>query len=272
MGTENHKDKSTFVVALLAALLAFTAFKEELSDITILLGTYQINFLNLLIVFFILLASAAYVYALDYSRQGTRHQNFLLFRWILPFANFLYNAALIYPIIITLILIVNYLISLIKITYLPTEIISIFTSIISVIIGAIGAIVSSKSMTKRNRLQLSEKLEERAQKQLRKAKRLYENEFYSECILELFKVLSLNISGQLEVKGISTKNFSPLLIISLAKKEKIISEESLDNLELAREMRNKVAHADTSFSKSAADFIFKAVKNTLYELEKNNLK
>jgi hypothetical protein len=269
MDVEN-KDKSAFVVALLAAVLAFSSFKDELSNITISLGFYQTSFLLIIIIFFVILTLSTYLYALDYIRYGTKIQNSIIFKWILPFANFLYLLALLFPLVIFLIWVANVVIQSINLSTMSTDIILTLSSTISVLIGSIVSLVSSKTLTKNIRYQLAEKLEEEGESRFQKAHQLYKNRFYAETILELFKVVESNIRKKLEEIGIVTKNFSPTVLKIFAKKEKILSSQNLAHLDDLRVMRNNAAHHKRiSFTRENADSAFKIVEDILKEIDKN---
>ncbi len=265
------KDKSAFVVALLAAALAFITFKSELTNINISLGFYQINFLQILIIFFVILTLSAYFYALDYTRYGfgVKIQNNIIFKWILPLANLLYVAALLFPLIIFVIWLISLIIASINISAMSTSVITFITSFISVIIGAISALLTSKVLTKNIRHRLAEKLEIEGENQFHKAHQLYKNQFYAETILELFKVVELNIRKKFEEKGFITKHLSPIELKWLSAKEKILTDKNLANFDDLRNMRNNAAHQRISFTKENADSAFNIVKNILEEIDKN---
>ncbi len=269
MNTDYVKNKSTFAVALLAAFLAFSPFKDELDEIFILLGLWETSLLKITIIFFILLTLATYMYALNHIRYGygVKIQSYL--KWILSIANFLYIVALLFPIAIFLIWIISLIINTIEIPKVLVENISIFIAyLIALALGIISGIVSKK-MTKNVRHQFAKLLKEQGEEQLQKASQLYKNGFYSESILEIFKVLELNLRGKLEGIGIYTKNINIYDLIALSLKKAIIMKSDVENIDKLRKWRNRAAHFDVSFTKKDANLALEITKIILDKINKN---
>jgi len=263
MNADYTKDKPIFVATLLASFLAFIALKDNLSLISISLGFCQTTFLQLFVVFIVLLAVSAYLYALDYIRYGygPRMQDSIIFKWIIPVANFLYILAMVFPFIVFLAWIINILIKLIKIPSL--EILLIITNSLLTVLTLILAFTQSKIFTKNLRKEYAEKFKKEGEQQLQRTGRLYRNKSYSESVFEAFKVFESFLREKLEKKGIYTKNFKVSDLINSALKENILSPKDISKIDELRNTRNKVSHFKTSFTKQDADFALKAVEEII---------
>lgn len=264
------KDKPTFVVGLLAAVLAFTSFKNELSNIKIDLGFCYLNLLQVAIIFFIILSLSAYFYALDYMRYGygEKIKNISIFKWILPLANFLYVVALLFPLIILYVWMVSFIITTLHIPIIHIIKITYAINLIGGVAFGIISYLTSQILTKNIRLTLAKKLEEKGSHRFNKARQLYKKGFYAETILELFKVIEINISKKLEEKGYLTQNLGPSSLKLLSQKEKIITDKNISGYDNLKIMRNNCVHKNISFDKKQADLAFDIVESILDEIDK----
>jgi len=271
MKLDQSKDKSNFVVAFLAAVLALVVFEKNLKLMKVHLGFYEPTLFQIISLFSIFLGLSAYFYALDYIRYGTKFQNNFLFRLIIPIADFLYVLSMIIPIGILIIWIGNIFLN--KMSGLIKEVknnIYVINSLFSVLIGILGSFFSLVYTKKRIidlEKELSESFKIARESRLEKANKFYAEKFYSVSILEAFKVLELTLRSRLEEKGFRTKNLKIIDLSNLALKMGLITKNDLSYIKELRAMRNKVAHLDISFSKENADFVFKSVKNILDKLE-----
>lgn len=77
------KDKISFVIAFLAAIIALAPFKDVLQATVITFGTHDVSVLTLCYISLGMLFVSAYLYAIDYVRYGFKFLDGLkLFRYV----------------------------------------------------------------------------------------------------------------------------------------------------------------------------------------------
>lgn len=264
MDNDFTREKYTFIVAFVAALLAFTSFKTELSLITIDLGIFAPSLLQLVVMFLVLLSLSIYFFAFDSIRYRTRIQNFLIFRFFIILADILYVMGIVFPLFIFLLWTTNAILNFLLRSQFPflNTIINIAVSLITVFI----TLFISKLKISGLRNKYSREIEIQEESQLERAKELFDKKFYSESILEAYKVIELVIRKQLEKKGFRTIGLPTFSIIELAVKNETIDKELLKEIEKLRLMRNKAAHFYTSFNSRDAKSALNLVEKILNKI------
>ncbi|MBI3109800.1 HEPN domain-containing protein [Candidatus Daviesbacteria bacterium] len=259
MDNDFTREKYAFIVAFVAALFAFTSFKTELSLIIIDLGIFSPNLLQLMIVFLVLLSLSIYFFAFDSIRYRTRIQNSPIFRIFIILADVFYVMGIVFPLFILLLWITN-----VGLNYLLKSQFPLLNTLINIVVSLITAFITlfiSKLKISGLRDKYSREIEIQEESQLERAKELFDKKFYSESILEAYKVIELVIRKELEKKGYRTIGLPTFTIIESAVKSEIIDKELLSEIEKLRLMRNKASHFYTSFNskdaKSALDLVEK---------------
>ena len=270
MNDQQIKDKAIFVVGLLAAFLAFSTFKEDLIKINFYISGKPFNLLGGILIFILLLTFSVYLYALDYVRYSFgKYQNFMLFRLIIPLANFFYSAAVLFPVLIFFM----WLISILPIKNFAQkhEVGILVFDIVGVLIVIVISIFNSISTTRRQKQKDAEEIEALRSNYLQRAFDLFKNSFFGESIMEAFKALDLYLREKLlEKDTLSTKFTNIKDLTNLAIKYKIIDPKSLPALEDLRGMRNQAAHSLKPFTKEQAEFAINTVRSIL-EHQKNKV-
>ncbi|MFA6096854.1 MAG: HEPN domain-containing protein [Candidatus Paceibacterota bacterium] len=267
MSENQIKDKSIFVVGILATFLAFSTLKEELQRIIVLsTPTRNVSFFDILVIFVSLLTISVYMYALDFVKYnyGPRIQNHLFFKAIIWLANFFYSFAIFFPIFIVIIIIFQIPI-IDNLTKRYNGLIWLF----DVIMGLIWLITSvwNTFFINRKRKEDSMKiLEKNAENTLENATKMLRDKYYSSSIIESYKVLVLNLRKILLQKDILTENTSDPDIKALALKFKIIPEELVANFNDITAMRNRAVHLDVTFTKEQVELVINTVNQILTKI------
>ncbi len=263
MTEDQIKEKALFAVTLVAAFLAFSAFKEEMSKIMLPVGAYSYSLLGIAVAFTILLSLSVYLYALGYIRYSFgKYQNFFLLRWIIPTANFFYFIAIVYPLIIF----VGLFLTITPIYQLAQHYNAaiVWFDVITGLVTIIGGVVNVFYSTKKMRREQTQLIEDAKNLYLRKSEKLYKQEFYGESILEAFKTLESYLREQLlERNGLTSEMLSFSDLLNLAQANNVVPETLIPAIKELQVMRNSAAHYSLTFTKDQADFAMGLVKEIL---------
>ncbi|HEU0081039.1 MAG TPA: HEPN domain-containing protein [Candidatus Paceibacterota bacterium] len=263
MNDKDIKEKAIFVVGLLAAFLAFSAFKEELSKISLIIFGSNFSLLGIMIFFAILLSISVYLYALDYLRYSLgKYQNFFILRWIIPLGNFFFSLAILSPILV-----------LVAWIFGSKEVIDFaeshaqFAKNLDVILGlvlVVFSIFNAYKLTKETKRTIVKSFETVRSLYLQRALKLFENKFYTETVIEVYKTLEQFLKERIfEDKGLTTKNSGMRELMDLVIKNKVIDKKYIPLIEDLRGLRNKAAHSLNPASKEDAQFALNLVKELL---------
>lgn len=266
------KDKAIFVVALLGAFLAFSPFKDDLSNIYILIGNIKYTLLGIMITFIALLALSVYLYALDYIRYNFgKYQNAFVFRCIIPVANFFYSVAILFPLLILFLWIVSFgsSISFVKKYFF---IIWIFDFIGSVAVGILS-IKNSVFLRKEAKKEELESIEKAKAIALQRAIQLLCGDFYRESMMESFKALELALREiLLQNDSLHEPQFINVIqLANMALENKLINKNTLSEIQKLQSLRDKIIHSWVEVTKDQANFALKVVRDIL-EKDVNNFK
>jgi hypothetical protein len=263
------KDKAIYVVGLLSAFLAFSTFKEELYNIKILLNNHSYSLLYFIVFFVILLSISVYLYALDYVKYSFgKYQNFILFRAIIPLANFFYSIAILFPLLVLL----SVLISLSPfLTSVGNSKILLYFDIVGGIFIGVFSVINALFLTKKERKNEVATIEESKVSYLERALKLFNGHFYTETIVEASKVLELTLRKKLlEEKGLKTENFGMLQILRTAQENNLIEPETIKKIKELQILRNHAVHSAKSFSESEARIALDLTKEVMQNIEKTD--
>ncbi len=269
MNDKDVKDKAVFIVGFLAIFLTVASFKEELSRIYLAIGEHSYSVFHIFIFFISLLIISVYLFALDYLRYSFgRYQNFFIFRWIIPLANFFYSAAILFPILVLIFWIFGSE-PIYGFTKQHENILHTF-DVIGGILISIVAISNSIFITRKAKKEAAENMEKLRAAYLDRAIKLFNNKFYGEAIVEVYKVLEQALKEKLlKEKDFSTKYIPIKRLIELALKENILDEKSVSLIKDLQAIRNKGVHLSDPITKDDAEFFINAIRKIL-ENEKFN--
>lgn len=263
MNNKDIKDKAVFVVGLLAAFLAFSAFKDELSKVYILILGRDYSLLTIMILFIVLLALSVYLYALDYLKYSLgKYQNFIIFKCLIPLANFFYFFALILPILMLLIWILGF----VQITQILNEyrpIIITLDSILAVIAGVLS-VFYAVSVTKKIKEGAILKIENQKNFYLKRAIDLFKNNFYSETLIETQKTLEQYLRQRLLLEKDLTTRYLPMMkLIEYANNQSLLDDSKLNLIRDLQRLRNEVVHGMKSVDREQAQMAINTVRRII---------
>jgi hypothetical protein len=261
---QETKDKGIFIVAFLAAAVAFSAFKEELLKVNITIAGTAFDALHISEVFFGLLAASAYFYACDYLRfTFAKYQNFFLFRITSFLANFFYFGAMLFPPVVFLAWVITLLLS--SIIPVGTNRAETNHLIIEIVFGAIPTLLSAfiSVWTSRIRKKLSvDSLETQRGVFLEKALDLFSKGFYGETVTDIFRTIEVTLKEKLlGDKNLSSKNMSFKELFHLAIENKILSKEQAILLRKVLEIRNLAVHSAEPITQEQAKLAIDLAKS-----------
>ncbi len=263
MNDKQIQDKAFFVVGLLAAFLAFSTFKDDLSKIGLIIGNRIYPLFGIMIFFIILLTISVYLYALDYLRFNFgKYQNFFLFRWIIPLANFFYSFAMLFPILVIFFWIIGSE-PFYGFAKQHEHAVIIFDGIAGSIL-AISSFFNAIRLTRRTVREATETIEKLKDSYLERALKLFDNKFYAETVIEAQKTLEEYLKEKLlEEKDLTTKYMGMRQLLDFADKNNIFSDKKY--ISLIKDLigiRNKAVHSSDPITKEQAEFALEVVKNT----------
>jgi uncharacterized protein (UPF0332 family) len=257
MNENQIKDKAIFVVGLLAAVLALGPFKDDLTKITFTDAQgHTASLLGFIILFTLLLIVAVYLYAFDFIKYsyGPRIQNSVFFKVVRWLANFFYSAAILFPLLVLLVIIIN--IPKVHTFMMAGQTgVLIFDIVVFAILGPIYiavTVLNSNSLGRQDQQRQINVLEKKGENVLENASRLFQDEYYSASIMEAYKVLILNLRKRLLEKNILTENTNDGEIRRLIQQKKLLPDAQAEAFQKITDMRNRAAHLDVSFTKIEA--------------------
>ena len=267
MNNSNIKDKAVFGVGFLAALLAFSSLKEELLKIHITISGHQYSLFNIMIFFIILLSVSIYLYALDYLRYNFgKYQNHIIFRSIVPLANFFYSIAILFPVLVFLAWIIG---SGPVYNFVKQHMggVVIF-DVVGILIATTAAAMNAYLFSKREKRELKETIESLRTKSLHRALELHENKFYGETLIEISKTLERYLQEKLFDENGFTSKYIPLRqLVEIASQKQIISKKNIALIMDLIALRNKAAHSSDPITKEQSEFGLNTVR-VVFENEK----
>jgi len=268
------KERWEFIVGYFALVVSLSAFKEELAKIYLNLGFSSINaadFLFALILGFLL---ALHIYLIPFLLSTTRFASIKILAFLEKLAYFCFVLLSVSPIIVLSAVGLNSIINTIK--SIPVETKDILNSSVTAIIGVIFSVISNIIALRYRKQKYStekQELETQEIKEFENAQKLFNDSYYSQAILEAFKVLELHLKRLIIQKDVPFRSNKLQDIIEMALKLKLISPIEVDKINQIRKMRNSAAHLDVNFTRDQANEAITLIKtlilNTL-DLDNNN--
>jgi len=261
MENDQIKDKAIFVVGLMAAFLAFSSYKEELSQIHLQIGQRTPTLSSLFLFFIGILSLSVYFFAIHYLKFNyPRFQNSFVFKTAGFLANMFYSLGILFPLFILLLWIVP-IIPTPPNKFMPAVLaFDIFGGIFAVSLAIFNAVSQQNERRKKE----IENIDQNKAHALQHALQLFENKFYGEAIVESFKVLEIFLREILLQKlGIYTEGISPSRIIEVTIKHEILDKRAANQVNKLRKIRNLAVHSDKPVRRREAERVLKAVRSIL---------
>ncbi|MBP9711177.1 MAG: HEPN domain-containing protein [Candidatus Pacebacteria bacterium] len=257
------KDKALYAVALMAAFLAFSTFKTEMSAMFVPIGSFSFSLLSIMLFFVFLLTLAVYLYGLEYVRYSfPKYQNFFLFRMIVPAANFVYTVAITFPLLVF----VMWLISITPLYALAKEHtfwVTVFDTL-AILVALIAGVFNSYSLKRQTLRKHTEIIEQLRGNSLRTAFSLFKSKLYSVSIFEAYRALEALLKEiLLEKKGFTTERLDRQAIIDMAIREEVIESKFIPILKEIKIQRNAAVHGSEERTEEEARNVLNAVKSII---------
>jgi hypothetical protein len=266
------KDKYEIILGFVTLVISFSAFKEELTKVTLPLGYANVTVADYFLYIVLGFGFCLYWFIMENVFRETKIGTWRIWNYVLRVSYFLFALLLITPILLALNIIIFKLVNLFGgLDDNTKKTITVILSIISTAISTLAGIMSTRFYILRNKYKKLVQTQTEEIIELENAQRLFDQEFYSQSVLESFKVLESHLYNELTRRDIRVQKhkFNDILKISLAKE--IISDNDLPWINDLRGMRNVAAHSDTAYTKVQAQQALDFVRNFLRRSRRENI-
>ncbi len=261
------KNKFEVILGFATLIISLSAFKDELSKVTLELGYTSITLADYFLWVVYGLSICMYFYVTENFARDTKFGKWKLFNYTLNFAYFLFVFILITPLlVVTNILIFKAYVAVAKNhkeIENTLEIVNKVVGAISVILAIISSILTSSRLLRERKKKAQEEIEEQEIKELDNATKLFADGYYSHSVLETFKVLETHLYKKITAKDVRVPRHKINDIIQIALKEKIINQDDLSAINDLKGMRNAAAHSDAQHTRQQAEFSLNFVRQLL---------
>lgn len=262
------KDKISFVMAFLAAIIALAPFKDVLQTTVISFGTHNSSVLTLCYISFGMLFISAYLYAIDYVRYGFKFLDGLkIFRYIQIAGDSFYLLAIISPFIYFIIWCITKIVMSIPAEKVRIEEYSSLLNTLLTVVSLSLSIYASWFQNKEQRKAKEELLDESSVNAENEAKNLVERNQWNLAIVESYRSLELAINKKLIDLGVDPSRIPMYRSIEILIKNGIIDQSEYQKILFLRDLRNKAVHSVLEHTKEDAINAIKTVKQILPRLE-----
>ncbi|MBF4465002.1 MAG: hypothetical protein RLZZ540_649 [Bacteroidota bacterium] len=258
------RGKFEVILGFVTLVVSLSAFKDELALVEIELGYSTITLAKYLLYSVYGFSICLYLYTIELVVRETKIGSWKIFNYFLWIAYVLFAFILITPIlllfnIIAFKLYVNY----INQNNIKAESFSKISSIITLSIQLVIAIATAITYRKERKIKTQQSIENQEIIELDNANKLFSDGYYSNSILESFKVLETHLYKKLTDKDYRIPRHKINDIIKIAIKENIITQEDIPAINDIRGMRNATAHTDIEHTKQQAEFSLEFVKELI---------
>lgn len=251
------KTRYEFIIGYVAIIISLSAFKEELGSFNLDLGYIEFSASNYL--FSLILGSllGLHIYIVPFLFSSTKYANLRIFSLLenISYTFFIFLA--LSPFLVGFSILINN--SLKVFISLPNIVVSIITGIIGVITGVMAQFLSQKYIRQKN-IDRYESLENQEIVEIEKSQKLFNDGYYSQSIVEAFKVLEIHLKRILSKKNVYFKSHRFNDLIAISTKLQIINDSDISRINEIRKMRNSAAHLDIDFTKQQAGDTLEFIK------------
>lgn len=258
------KNKYEIILGFVTLVISLSAFKEELSKVTLELGYTTVSLADYFLWVVYGFSICLYLYVTENIARDTVIGKWKIFDYFLKVAYFLFAFILLTPFLVIINIIAFKIYFSISKNYDEAKnFFPILVNIGSALIGSVVSLLASTRFLKDRKRKAQEEIEEQEIKDLDNATKLLSDGYFSHSVLESFKVLETHLYKKLILKDIRVSKHRLNEIIQIALKEKIITDNDLPSIQDIRGMRNIAAHSDTKYTKEQAEFALNFVKELL---------
>ena len=258
------KERWEFIVGYVALIVSLSAFKDELTRINLNLGfltTTAAKFLFALILGFIF---TLHLYLIPFLLSSTRYANIRLLKLLESLSYFIFVFLTVSPIFMLVSIGINSLVNFIR--SIPIDEKDVVTSSVSLAIGIILAIVSNIVAVRYRRQKYSSEKQELEFQEIREfenAQKLFNDGYYSQSILEAFKVMELHLRRLILQKDVPFRSTKFQDVLELVLRLELLNKSEIAAINRIRQMRNSAAHLDVDFTKAQAGEAISFIKELI---------
>lgn len=262
---DKTKERYEFIVGYVALIIALSSFKEELKKIIIDIGLVKFDLSQYLFIVICGFFICILFYIIPYIFSSTNFSHWRIFRIIEYISYFMFIIIALSPLLIFSIWIIKFAIDELSSAYPDKQdsairVIAIFLSILS---GMLSVFIVTKYRIEKL-LKIKNQIEEKEIRELEIAEKLYKDNYFSQAILEAFKVLESHIYKLLISKDIKINRGRFTEMFNLAYRYKLISKDDLLKMLEIRSVRNNVAHlSNTEYKEEEAKQIISYIKDLI---------
>lgn len=285
---DDKNNRYELIIGFVTLIISFSAFKEELKNVNLDLGFYKFSLADYLLKVVYGFGFCVYLYIIErIARQSKRIKTWRIINIIekLAFLSF------IFIVLSPIILVIAYLsyLAFDRLTHIQKEQKALLSFIIAFVVGIATGMLSGYIMYRyfksRNNL-LIEKIERNQIIELEKANKFYNENYYSQSILEAFKIIELHIIKLLAKQKVLIKrvklnfneldNYDEILsnfdeLFNYAIDQNLLNKNDINKIKLILKMRNSAAHLNVEQTKTEAKKALDFIKELL-EKESDTIK
>jgi HEPN domain-containing protein len=261
------KERWEFIVGYVALIVSLSAFKDELTLINLNLGFLTFTAAQYLFALILSFLFSLHLYLIPFLLSATRYANVKILTYVESLSYFVFVLLTTSPFFVFLAVGINYLINIFRTIPVGSKdyINSAVTALIGLIFGIISNVIANKYRKQKYSNQKQE-LEIQEISDFENAQKLFNDGYFSQSILEAFKVLELHLKRLIIQKDIPFRSNKIQDLISVAHKLELINNDEIEKFNQIRKMRNSAAHLEVEFTKTQAEeaiiFIKELIKRT----------
>lgn len=245
------------ILGFLTVVISLSAFKEELSLIKVDLYFISFTLSQFFFLFILGITISFYLYSIERLFNTLTIKQFKILRWIRMSAYWLFILFTILPISIFIL----WLFALINIKY--SEILkSAFFGMVGGIIGLITTSIFKHYIKSKKNIEIEE-LEVKEVIELETSEKLFEQNFYSQSIVESNKAIQTTLNRILVNQNIDATKIKFFEITRYCLEKNIITKEEFDEIEKIRKLRNEAVHLNVTNTKAEAENALKFARELI---------
>jgi hypothetical protein len=272
METDKLRDRYDFILGFVALVVSLSAFKDELQTIDFTFGTYRYDLGQYFLVVISGFLICLYFYSIEKISRNYSFGQLKIFSVILVTAEVLLVFLIASPLILLVAHFGFWVYS--ALSEIPEENLKTANAtlqIVTVIVNIVVSILFFINYSRQRKEKKLKELEEDEIKDLELAERLLKDNYYSQSILESFKVLETHLYKKLTEKNVRVFRGRMNDLIKASLEYGIITNDNLPLLNDIRGMRNSAAHLDTNYTKEHAEMAIKFIKGLIKSTATNNV-
>lgn len=258
------KEKYGLVIGFVTLMILLSNFLSKLETIKVDFGLFTLNMSEYYFLIVILTSSSLYLYMLEAIFKGTKIGNWSIFSFVNKIAYFIFGIVIISPLALIVLELFYFMFN--RLSDLDEGIIKKITSFLSVLISSAMALFINKTLDKylkEEKASQQIKLEEEEIIDLEKARKLYDEGYYSQSILEAFKVMEINLFRILSLEGVRVRRNHFQDLIDNSFQRDILNKKDLEIIKEIRSMRNAAAHLDIAHNQEQAKLTIHYIKELI---------